>query len=261
MKLDLRLGDCLDLMRDIPDASVDMICTDLPYGYTACAWDAVIPFDAIWKQYKRIIRGNGAIVLNAAQPFTSALVMSNPKGYRHAWVWNKQFAANYPQAKRQPMRVHEDILVFGNERTVTYYPQMTERDTPIKKGANKGGTIFTQDQGLMRADYAGKVYTEKYPESIVHINIRSEARGLHPTQKPVALISYLIETYTKPGDTVLDSCMGSGTTGVACMALARRFIGIEKDESYFKIASDRIRAAVPQAANDGEILRQGTLLL
>lgn len=234
----LMKGDCLERMKEIPDGSVDMILTDPPYGTTACKWDSIIPLEPMWEQLKRIIKPNGAIVMTAAQPFTSALVMSNPKMFHHQWIWDKKFAANFPQAKRQPLRTHEDVLVFGV--TPKYYPQMIKRDTPIKKGANKGARIFGGESGLAREDYDKKVYDEKYPDTILKFSSRSEARGLHPTQKPVALMEYLIKTYTNENETVLDFTTGSGTTGVACVNLNRKFIGIEMDNNYFEIAKERI---------------------
>lgn len=235
-------GDCLELMRTIPDGSVDMVLCDLPYGTTACKWDAVIPFAQLWAEYWRVCKPNAAVVLTAAQPFTTALIASNYEMFHHSWVWNKKFAANFPQAKRQPLRVHEDIVVFG--KTPTYYPQMTKRDTPIKKGANKGATVFGGVSGLGREDYEGKVYDEKCPETILDFSSRAEKRGLHPTQKPVALMEYLIRTYTNEGDTVLDNTMGSGTTGVAAVNTGRKFIGIERDDKYFAIAQKRIEDAM-----------------
>ena len=241
MKIELHQGDCLEVMKSIPDGSVDMILTDPPYGTTACKWDSVIDLPLMWEQLKRIIKPNGAIVMAAAQPFTSVLITSNLRMFHHQWVWDKKFAANFPQAKRQPLRVHEDIVVFGN--VPKYYPQMLKRDVPIKKGANKGARVFGGVSGLGREDYEGKVYDEKYPDTILKFSSRDEKRGLHPTQKPVALMEYLIKTYTNEGETVLDFTMGSGTTGVACCNLNRAFIGIEMDENYFNIASKRIEAA------------------
>ncbi len=240
MKIELHQGDCLEVMKSIPDGSVDMILTDPPYGTTACKWDSVIDLPLMWEQLKRIIKPNGAIVMTAAQPFTSVLITSNLRMFHHQWVWDKKFAANFPQAKRQPLRVHEDIVVFGN--VPKYYPQMLKRDVPIKKGANKGARVFGGVSGLGREDYEGKVYDEKYPDTILKFSSRDEKRGLHPTQKPVALMEYLIKTYTNEGETVLDFTMGSGTTGVACCNLSRSFIGIEMDENYFNIASKRIEA-------------------
>ena len=237
----LILGDCLERMKEIPDGSVDMILADPPYGTTACKWDSIIPIEPMWEQLKRVIKPNGAIVMTASQPFTTALIASNYKMFHHSWVWNKRFAANFPQAKRQPLRVHEDIVVFG--KTPTYYPQMAKRDAPIKKGANKGAAVFGGLSGLWREDYEGKVYDEKCPETVLYFSSRAEKRGLHPTQKPVALMEYLIRTYTNEGETVLDNCMGSGTTGVACANTGRQFIGMELDETYFNTSCKRLRDA------------------
>jgi len=237
----LMKGDCLERMKEIESGSVDLILTDPPYGTTACKWDSVIPLDKMWEQLKRIIKPNGAIVMTAAQPFTSVLITSNLRMFHHQWVWDKKFAANFPQAKRQPLRVHEDIVVFGN--VPKYYPQMLKRDVPIKKGANKGARVFGGVSGLGREDYEGKVYDEKYPDTILKFSSRDEKRGLHPTQKPVALMEYLIKTYTNENETVLDFTFGSGTTGVACMNTNRKFIGIEMDDHYFDIGSKRITSA------------------
>ncbi len=234
--------DCLEGMKRIPDKSVDMILCDLPYGTTACKWDTIIPFEPLWEQYERVIRDNGAIVLTASQPFTSALIMSNIEMYHHCWVWNKRFAGNYAQAKRQPQRIHEDIIVFGN--VPKYYPQMTKRDVPIKKGKNKGAEMYGGISGLGREDYCNKVYDEKYPETILCYSSRDEKRGLHPTQKPVALFEYLIRTYTNENETVLDNCMGSGTTAIACINTNRNFIGFELDPTYCALANQRIQDAV-----------------
>ena len=237
----LMKGDCLERMKEIESGSVDLILTDPPYGTTACKWDSVIDLEAMWTQLKRIVKPNGAIVMTASQPFTSLLITSNIKMFHHQWVWDKKFAANFPQAKRQPLRVHEDILVFGI--TPKYYPQMLERDVPIRKGANKGARVFGGISGLGREDYEGKVYDKKYPDTILKFSSRDEKRGLHPTQKPVALMEYLIKTYTNENETVLDFTFGSGTTGVACVNTNRKFIGIEMDDNYFDIGSKRILEA------------------
>ena len=229
-------GDCLELMDDIESGSIDMILCDLPYGTTACKWDTVIPFDPLWEQYKRVIKPKGAIVLFGSQPFTSALVMSNPKMFKHSWVWNKRFAGNFATAKYAPMKIHEDVCVFGIG-TVNYTPQMIFRDVPITNGANKCASDSAKFSANSRKEGFKKVYTHKFPESIL---LHQRERGLHPTQKPVALCEYLALTYTNGGDTVLDNCMGSGTTGVACLNTGRNFIGIEKDPSYFEIARNRI---------------------
>ena len=237
--LNLYKGDCLEKMSLIPDGSVDLILCDLPYGTTACKWDSVIPFEPLWEQYRRIAKKNAAIVLTASQPFTTALIASNIKSYRHSWVWNKRFAGNFATAKHAPMKIHEDVVVFGF-KPVRYNPIMTPRDKPITNGANKCASDSAKFSANSRQEGFKKVYTEKFPESIL---LYPRERGLHPTQKPVALMEYLIHTYTNEGETVLDNCMGSGTTGVACMNTGRSFIGIEKEDSYFEIAKSRIYAA------------------
>jgi site-specific DNA-methyltransferase (adenine-specific) len=207
-------GDCLELMKDIPDGSVDMILADLPYGTTACKWDTIIPFEPLWEQYKRIIKDNGAIVLTASQPFTSALVMSNIKMFKYCWVWNKAKAANYVNAKKQPLKIHEDIAVFckGNN----YNPQKT-----IGKFRKKGG--YTVNREVAVAQNPTVSFNDTYyPKSILDFSVAGNKDStLHPTQKPVALFEYLIKTYTNEGDLVLDNCAGSGTTGVACKNLNR----------------------------------------
>jgi len=241
----LRQGDCLQLMRDIPDQSVDMVMCDLPYGTTACKWDTVIPFEPLWAQYRRIAKRNAAIVLTASQPFTTALIASNMLEFAYCWVWDKKFAANFVQAARMPLRVHEDVAVFcASGKTPAYYPQKTKRDTPIKKGGNRASAAIPIRQTEAAAAFgeSGKTYDDKCPETIIEFNCR-EGRGLHPTQKPVALMEYMIRTYTNEGEVVMDNCMGSGTTGVACKNTGRFFIGIEQDEKYFQIAKDRIAAA------------------
>jgi len=234
----LMKGDCLERMKEIESGSVDLILTDPPYGTTVCKWDSVIPLEPMWVELKRIIKPNGAIVMTASQPFTTYLIGSNIQDYHHSWVWNKRFAANYPQAKRQPLRIHEDVVVFG--KVPKYYPVMMKRDVPIRKGSNKGAEMFGGESGLGRADYQGKVYDEKCPETILTFSVRADGRKLHPTQKPVALMEYLIKTYTNEDETVLDFTFGSGTTGVACMNTNRKFIGIEMDDSYFDIGTKRI---------------------
>lgn len=232
------LGDCLEVMRGIPDKSIDMILCDLPYGTISCKWDVVIPFEPLWGQYKRVIKDRGAIVLTASQPFTSALIMSNPKMFRFSWVWDKKFGANFALAKYQPIKVHEDIVVFSIKPSV-YNPQVIERDTPIKLGANKCKSESSAI-AYSKKEYDKKIYTTKQPISIIPISSRSEKRGLHPTQKPVALFEYLIKTYSTEGDTVLDNCAGSGTTGVACKNLNRDFILIEKDENCYNLIKERL---------------------
>ena len=234
----LYLGDCLEIMKSIPDGSVDMVLTDPPYGTTACKWDSIIPFELMWEQLKRVTKKNGAIVMTASQPFTSALVMSNPKMFKYDWTWRKPKGTGHLNAKKMPMKDKEDILVFY-AAPCTYNPQFTS-GTPYK---NKAGdptksTSMTDSYGKytnFRNDNEGK----RYPKQVIDFPV-VERGTQHPTQKPVELMEYLIKTYTNEGETVLDFTMGSGTTGVACKNLDRDFIGIELDEEYFKIAEERI---------------------
>lgn len=236
--INLMHGDCLELMAQIPDGSVDMVLCDLPYGTTACKWDSVIPFEPIWAHYKRVIKRNGAIVLTASQPFTSALVMSNLKMFRYAMVWDKGYTTGYGNANKIPMKAHEDICVFYS-RLPAYNPQGV---MPSGKENRRGRTDEAIGKnGLVVARYVQKL--TNYPRSIV--STQKETGGVHPTQKPVVLMEYLIRTYTNEGDTVLDNTMGSGTTGVACVNTGRNFIGIEQDNKYFAIAKKRISDAYP----------------
>ena len=248
MNIDLRLGDCLELMKDIPDGSIDAIITDPPYQITACKWDSIIPLELMWEQLKRVVKPNGAIVMTASQPFTTTLIASNMRNYAHQWVWNKRFAANFVQAKRQPLKDHEDVLVFCmNGKQPYYYPQMLEREKPIKKGGNKQSSAIpiAQTDVSRKFGESEKIYNLKYPTTVTSLCFSCRAeRGLHPTQKPVALMEYLIKTYTNEGETVLDFTMGSGTTGVACVNTNRNFIGMELDDKYFEIAKARINEAI-----------------
>jgi len=225
-------GDCLEVMQGIPDKSIDMILCDLPYGTTQCKWDTVIPFASLWEQYNRIIKPRGAIVLNASQPFTSALVMSNTKGFKYCWVWNKKQGGNPLNAKRQPLRINEDVVVFNSSR---YNPQM--RQGKMRK---KGG-ITKQPETVGRVNLGYTSFNDLYyPTSIIEVpNCANKKDRVHPTQKPVALFEYLILTYTEEGETVLDNCIGSGTTAIACINTGRNYIGIEKEEKYCKIAEER----------------------
>lgn len=239
----LKRGDCLDVMKSIPDGSVDMVLCDLPYGTTACKWDSVIPFEPLWEQYRRITKPNAAIVLTASQPFTTALIASNLNEFKYCWVWNKGVGVNFLHVKRQPLKVTEDVCVFYC-KPPTYKPQKTAREKPIKKSNNNVGESsgFTVDGNNEK--YVGRIYEDAYPTVLLNFSSRSSgSRGLHPTQKPVPLMEYLIKTYTNEGDVVMDNCMGSGTTGVACMNTGRRFIGIEMDAGYFQIAQNRIMEA------------------
>jgi DNA modification methylase len=241
-KIKLLHGDCLELMKSIPDASIDAIITDPPYGTTACKWDSVIDLPLMWDRLNQLIKPNGAIVLFGSQPFTSKLVSSNFEMYRYNWVWQKTRPSNFPLAKKQPMKYHEDICVFGI-KSPSYYPQMVKSDKVRKKGTNKGYQGF--NKGLEKPEYLDKEYTDYYPSSIQTFSFHN-AGLVHPTQKPVELMEYLIKTYTNEGETVLDFTMGSGTTGVACVNTNRNFIGIEMDDKYFEIAKKRINDALIQ---------------
>ena len=228
-------GDCLEEMKNIPDGSVDMVLTDPPYGTTACKWDTVIPFESMWEHLKRVIKHNGAIVLFGSQPFTSALVMSNVKMFKYEWVWEKSHPTGLFSAKYQPMKYHENVVVFSKSSTV-YNPQKWEGKLDHNKKGNKakskhyGNTQYTPS----------KQSKLKYPKSVQKVNSENRVGLLHPTQKPLTLIEYLIKTYTNEDETVLDFTMGSGTTGVACKNLNRNFIGIELDKGYYEIAKKRI---------------------
>ena len=229
--IELYNGDCLDVMKQIPDKSVDMVLCDLPYGTTSCSWDIIIPFEPLWEQYKRITKENSAIVLFGSEPFSSALRMSNIKNYKYDWVWNKKQTGNPFLAKKQPLKIHENIMVFN---TSFYEPIMRVGKMRIKGGSKHsnikvfGGTDKTKNN----------LY---YPTSILDFpNCATKSTKLHPTQKPVALCEYLIKTYTNEGDLVLDNCAGSMTTGIACQNLNRNCILIEKDKKYFGIGKKRL---------------------
>ena len=233
--IDLHQGDCIEKMSLIPDSSVDMILTDPPYGTTECKWDSVIPFEPLWEQFKRIAKENAAIVLTSAQPFTSALVMSNPKWFKSEWIWEKGNATGFLNAKKQQLRAHESVLVFYKKQP-TFNPQIThghERRTAKRKTVNSE----CYGKAISLTEYDSK---SRYPRSVQFFSSDKQISNLHPTQKPVALMEYLIKTYSNEGDTVLDSCMGSGTTGVACLNTRRKFIGIERDSNYFNVAKTRI---------------------
>lgn len=237
-------GDCLEIMKDIPDGSIDMILCDLPYGTTACKWDVIIPFDKLWEQYNRIIKNNGAIALFGSQPFVGVLINSNIKMFRHEWIWNKDKGGNFMNCKFEPMKTHEHILVFGKEKSV-YNPIMEKRDDKNKRKNNprvNTSNIITTKEFYTAQSKGNNDY--KYPTSVKYFN--SVRGGLHPTQKPVDLLEYLIKTYTSEGETILDNCMGSGSTGVACINTNRNFIGIELDENYFNIAKNRINTTKEQ---------------
>ena len=237
--ISLMQGDCLEVMKDIPDGSVDMVLTDPPYGTTACKWDSVIPFDLMWGQLKRVTKRNGAIVMTASQPFTSALIMSNVKMFKYCWMWEKNLKTGNLNARRMPMGGHEDIVVFC-KGLATYNPQKRVRTTEQKAGNKKNSK--TSVYGKQKEDYVDRQSELISPDTVIKgiKCVHNSSGKLHPTQKPVALMEYLIKTYTNEGEAVLDFTMGSGTTGVAAKKLNRKFIGIELDEMYFNIAKDRI---------------------
>ena len=243
-------GDCLEVMPNIPDKSIDMILCDLPYGTTACKWDIIIPFEPLWKQYKRIIKDNGAIVLTASQPFTSALIMSNVKMFKYELIWIKERPTNFLMGKKQPLKYTENILVFYNNQPV-YNPQLDKKEEKNKRNNSPRGLSNKVYGDSVNGKYAemcknGGNKDWIYPKNYLFYSMQ---RGLHPTQKPVALFEYLIKTYTNKGDLVLDNCAGSGTTGVACKNLGRKFILIEKEEKYIEIAQKRINA-IPETLFD-----------
>ena len=232
-------GDCLVEMDEIEDDSVDAIIADLPYGTTACRWDTRIPLEPLWAHYKRIIKPRGAIVLFGSQPFTSALVMGNLEWFRCEWIWCKSNGGGFLNANRYPLKRHENIIVFADALPI-YNPQMTEGKPYRCTSAAAGETTF--DQAV--AGWVTENEGDRYPLSFQYFKNET---GLHPTQKPVALLEYLVKTYTNPGELVLDNVMGSGTTGVACINTGRRFIGIELEKEYFDIAQERIEKAQQEA--------------
>ena len=240
--IELWQGDCLELMKDIPDKSVDMILCDLPYGTTRNKWDAVIPLEPLWEQYERITKDNGAIVLTAQTPFDKVLGYSNLKMLKYEWIWEKNKATGHLNAKKMPLKAHENILVFY-KKLPTYNPQgLIKKEKPtINKGSRgakvngAGGTNYGKSNKDSIQTHSG------YPRDVFSFGV--DMRPSHPTQKPVELMEYLIKTYTNDDEVVLDNCMGSGTTGVACKNLSRKFIGIELDETYFNLAKERIESA------------------
>ena len=237
VNVNLMKGDCLERMKEIPDGSVDMILTDPPYGTTACKWDSVIPFEPMWAELKRIIKPSGAIVLFGSEPFSSALRMSNIKQYKYDWVWDKKKSGNIFLAKHQPMKTFENILIFSKEKH-QYFPIMKPREK-IKKSKNYGtGEAIGGNRAAEDKVYT---YKEKYPIAILEFSNASQKGKVHPTQKPVALLEYLIKTYTQENETVLDFTAGSFSTGVAALNTNRRFIGVEMDEGYFDIGVSRMQ--------------------
>lgn len=235
-------GDCLELMKTIPDGSVDLVLTDPPYGTTACKWDTVIDLELMWEQIKRVIKPNGAIVMTASQPFTTTLIASNMKMFKYCWVFGKSLPVGHGYAKYRPMSNHEDVVVFSNGGGKTpYNPQKTPREKPrtyTRKNASLSGS-----SSMVSHDGETRILDGKNPTTIQMFNTSNQRGKVHPTQKPVELMEYLIKTYTNESETVLDFTMGSGTTGVACINTDRKFIGIELDETYFNIAKERIEDA------------------
>ena len=235
-EITLKQGDCLELMKEIPDKSIDMILTDPPYGTTACKWDTIIALDKLWNECHRIIKPNGGVLLFSSQPFTTILNYSNIKEFRHEWIWEKEQGANFMNVKYQPYKVHEIVSVFSKEKC-NYYPQMTDGKPYISgKGTSgdiTGNVIKTQT----------KNNGTRYPRSIQKFTTDKAKGSFHPTQKPILLLEYLINTYSKQFETVLDFTMGSGSTGVACINTNRNFYGIELDTTYFEIAEKRIKDA------------------
>jgi len=230
-KKEILLGDCLELMKDIPNGSIDMILADLPYGTTACKWDTIIPFDKLWEHYKRIIKPNGAIVLTASQPFTSALVMSNIKMFSCSWIWEKEQGVNFMMSKKQPMKVHEDVIIFSHKQP-KYNPLMTV-GKPYVSGKGDSGEVTGKVKKIQTKNLG-----TRFPKSVIRINRET---GLHPTQKPVALFEYLIKTYTNEGELVLDNTAGSCTTAIAALNTNRNYICMEKEERYYNIGLKRVK--------------------
>jgi site-specific DNA-methyltransferase (adenine-specific) len=238
--IDLRNGDCLELMQDIPDKSIDAIIADLPYGTTACKWDSILPLDKLWNEYKRVLKPNGVIVLTGSEPFTSILITSNLYDFKYNWIWKKSKATGFFDAKKRPLNDYETISVFYS-KTPTYNPQMRKADKIYKRGfvKRKKSDCYGNEKDFIQVDSG-----YRYPKRIIEIG-NADTRGiLHPTQKPVELMEYLIKTYTNENEIVLDNTMGSGTTGVACVNTNRSFVGIEMDDKYFEIAEKRINDAI-----------------
>lgn len=231
--MSLHMGDCLTILPSLPSCSVDLIIADPPYGTTACKWDTVIPFDDMWRAFHRVTKPNAAICVFATMPFTATLVCSNLGEYRHRWIWNKNNSAGFATAKLRPFQICEDVLVFSREK-VLYYPQMETRG----KMRVKGGYSASDNYGLVPTKSISNTY---YPKNLLDYPNASQVGKVHPTQKPVALVEYLIRTYSREGETVLDPVMGSGTSGEACRLSGRKFIGIELDETYFAGASARLK--------------------
>lgn len=249
MGIDLIQGDCLEIMKAIPDGIIDMVLCDLPYGTTRNKWDSVIPFDALWEQYKRIVKKNGAIIFFGSGRFTADLIQSNASMWRYNLVWEKTTPTGFLNANKMPLRCHEDLIVFYKALPV-YNPCKTSGKRKVSTAVHRRNTKTGESYGAYKATTYDS--TERYPRSVLHFATDKQKCSLHPTQKPVALLEYLIKTYTNEGDLVLDNCMGSGSTGVACVNTFRRFVGIEKDERYFDIAKKRIEQQRNKSNNAGD---------
>jgi site-specific DNA-methyltransferase (adenine-specific) len=240
MKHDILHGDCLELMKDIPNGSIDMILCDLPYGTTACKWDSVLPLDVLWKHYERILKEDGVIALTASQPFTSNLVMSNINWFKYEWIWHKNMGGNFMVATKQPMKQHESVLIFYKKFGTYNFIKEDRmqsgldrvRSSPVKGGGAKDESVYGKRERTIK-----KYEDKRFPQSVQFFNVE---RGLHSTQKPVSLMEYLIKTYTNENDLVLDNCAGSGTTAIACLNTNRQFIVMEKEQKYFDIINKRI---------------------
>ena len=242
--VELHHGDCLKILPTLSDNSVDMLLVDLPYGTTACKWDSIIPLDKLWEQYNRICKQNAVMVFTAAQPFTTVLASSNIKNFKYEWIWEKPQGTNPMNSKVMPLKSHENILVFYRKKP-TYNPQMWY-STPYSgfiSDSSKIGEVYGKQQSKHRDNPEGS----RFPKTVLKYK---QEKGLHPTQKPVGLMEYLIKTYTNEGYTVLDNTMGSGTTGLACMNINRHFIGIESNKKYYNIAKDRLNKPILEALNN-----------
>ena len=246
MTIDLRFGDTIEQMKLIPDKSIDAIICDLPYGTTRCKWDGVIPFDKLWGQYERITKDSGAIVLFGSQPFTSALIMSNPKLFKYEWIWEKSKTSNYVHCKYQPLKAHENIIVFSKypsaqnsgKNNMVYNPQMTQGEPYNKGEVSNSNSIL--DGGRKKKVVVKSENGERYPRSVKYFKTAETEGQLHSTQKPILLLEMLVKTYSNEGDTILDNTFGSCTTGIACINTNRNFIGIENNMDYFNISLKRV---------------------
>ena len=246
--MELWCGDCLKEMDELPEESIDMVLCDLPYGITQNKWDSVLPLDCLWEQYRRVVKKTGVVVLFGSGAFTVSLINSNPKIWRYNLVWRKTTPTGFLNANRQPLRAHEDICVFYWKQP-TYNPQKTAgHKRKVSTAQHKRNSKKTTDYG----EYSLCSYdsTERFPTSVLTFATDKQKSSKHPTQKPVALLEWLVKTYTNPGDTVLDNCMGSGSTGVACINTGRKFVGIEMDEGYYRCAIERCKEAWNRRAGE-----------